>query len=273
MVPKYVLRQQPNPLSALQPSTASCQHLQGPQESDAAIHEAVPTLLDAMLQVVLLLLSGCQAIYFQRSPNTGLVVLHLKPVSKKHTSRQTSSCWCRKGSWDWVRYSSSSSSERSSSGFTDDSSGTRCRISTTSRATKAGGFAAAELQPLLAANSGCRGPTRSTSWPAFTVNSSSSSQRCQVGTTEWLVCGVQAAGKLAMDMQHVNVQPLLPLCCCAGERGIGGSKCGATAVNAVLFSGQGGSTQLATANVGDARIILIRGGKAVLLTEEHVPDL
>eukprot|EP00878_Enallax_costatus_P003009 GHUV01003207.1.p1 GENE.GHUV01003207.1~~GHUV01003207.1.p1 ORF type:complete len:401 (+),score=115.71 GHUV01003207.1:173-1204(+) len=57
-----------------------------------------------------------------------------------------------------------------------------------------------------------------------------------------------------------------------GERGIGGSKCGATAVNAVLFTAKDGSTQLATANVGDARILLIRGGKALLLTEEHVPD-
>ena len=59
----------------------------------------------------------------------------------------------------------------------------------------------------------------------------------------------------------------------AGERGIGGSKCGATAVNVCLFKGADGSTQLLTSNVGDARILLIRDGKAVCLTEEHVPDL
>lgn len=28
-----------------------------------------------------------------------------------------------------------------------------------------------------------------------------------------------------------------------------------------------------TANVGDARILLIRNGQAVVLTEEHVPDM
>jgi serine/threonine protein phosphatase PrpC len=58
----------------------------------------------------------------------------------------------------------------------------------------------------------------------------------------------------------------------AGERGVGGSKCGATAVNTLLFTAPDGSTQLLTANVGDARILLIRNGQAVELTEEHVPD-
>jgi protein phosphatase 1K len=57
-----------------------------------------------------------------------------------------------------------------------------------------------------------------------------------------------------------------------GERGIGGSKCGATAVNALMFTAKDGTTKLATANVGDARILLIRAGKPLLLTEEHVPD-
>lgn len=58
----------------------------------------------------------------------------------------------------------------------------------------------------------------------------------------------------------------------AGERGIGGSKCGATAVNTLLFNGPDGSTQLLTSNVGDARILLMRDGQAVCLSEEHVPD-
>lgn len=57
-----------------------------------------------------------------------------------------------------------------------------------------------------------------------------------------------------------------------GERGIGGSKCGATAVNALLYAAPDGSTRLLTANVGDARILLVRGGEALCLTEEHVPD-
>jgi serine/threonine protein phosphatase PrpC len=39
-----------------------------------------------------------------------------------------------------------------------------------------------------------------------------------------------------------------------------------------MFNGPDGTTQLLTSNVGDARILLIRDGKAVCLTEEHVPD-
>jgi protein phosphatase 1K len=58
----------------------------------------------------------------------------------------------------------------------------------------------------------------------------------------------------------------------AGERGVGGSKCGATGVNVLLYKAADGSTTLLTSNVGDARILLIRDGKALELTEEHVPD-
>lgn len=58
-----------------------------------------------------------------------------------------------------------------------------------------------------------------------------------------------------------------------GERGIGGSKCGATAVAALLYAGaDGATTRLLAANVGDARTLLIRGGEAIELSEEHVPD-
>lgn len=57
-----------------------------------------------------------------------------------------------------------------------------------------------------------------------------------------------------------------------GERGIGGSKCGATAAVVVLFKSQEGTTSILTANAGDARVLLIRGNKALQLTEDHVPD-
>ena len=57
-----------------------------------------------------------------------------------------------------------------------------------------------------------------------------------------------------------------------GERGVGGSKCGATAAVALLFPGERGTTQLLAANVGDARVLLCRRGKAVQLTVDHVPD-
>lgn len=56
-----------------------------------------------------------------------------------------------------------------------------------------------------------------------------------------------------------------------GERGIGGSKCGSTGVVAVAFR-DGGKTRLLAANVGDARAVLSRKGKALQLTVDHVPD-
>ena len=56
-----------------------------------------------------------------------------------------------------------------------------------------------------------------------------------------------------------------------GERGVGGSKCGSTAALVVLFD-EGESTSLAAANVGDARAVLCRAGKALQLTTDHVPD-
>lgn len=57
------------------------------------------------------------------------------------------------------------------------------------------------------------------------------------------------------------------------ERGIGGSKCGATGAVAVMYQDKSNKLQLLTANAGDARVILARKGKAVQLTEDHVPDM
>ncbi|KAI3424897.1 hypothetical protein D9Q98_008281 [Chlorella vulgaris] len=56
-----------------------------------------------------------------------------------------------------------------------------------------------------------------------------------------------------------------------GERGIGGSKCGSTAAVAIIYKNKGKS-QLLTANSGDARIMLVRGGQVLQLSEDHVPD-
>lgn len=81
-----------------------------------------------------------------------------------------------------------------------------------------------------------------------------------------------------------------------GERGVGGSKCGASAAVALLYTVRTlcaspvclsavhthahhitlqdttGATQLLTANVGDSRVLLVRDGQVIQLTEDHVPD-
>eukprot|EP00898_Chlorokybus_atmophyticus_P001359 jgi/Chlat1/2223/Chrsp17S02546 len=58
------------------------------------------------------------------------------------------------------------------------------------------------------------------------------------------------------------------------ERGMGGSKCGATAVTALLVPGKGyGSLRLITANIGDSRAVLIRNGTPLLLSCLHTPDV
>lgn len=58
-----------------------------------------------------------------------------------------------------------------------------------------------------------------------------------------------------------------------GERGVGGSKCGATCALALVFKGKGGKRQLLSANVGDARVILVRGSDGKQLSVDHVPDV
>ncbi|GFH15213.1 PPM-type phosphatase domain-containing protein [Haematococcus lacustris] len=73
----------------------------------------------------------------------------------------------------------------------------------------------------------------------------------------------------------VGAAPALMHACCAkllskkagfmglGERGVGGSKCGATSALALMFADPAnpGQTQLLTGNIGDARIVLVRGGQ------------
>lgn len=57
-----------------------------------------------------------------------------------------------------------------------------------------------------------------------------------------------------------------------GERGVGGSKCGATGVVAMLYD-LNSKPKLLAANVGDSRALLIQNGEAEQLTVDHVPDL
>jgi hypothetical protein len=62
-----------------------------------------------------------------------------------------------------------------------------------------------------------------------------------------------------------------------GERGVGGSKCGATAATSVVFTDKSsGKSKLVCANIGDARILLVKkdnkGWSATQTTVDHVPD-
>ena len=62
-----------------------------------------------------------------------------------------------------------------------------------------------------------------------------------------------------------------------GARGVGGPKCGSTGLVCLLYPtpGAGGAAPaytLLSANVGDARAVLVRGGAAVQLSYDHVPD-
>jgi hypothetical protein len=61
-----------------------------------------------------------------------------------------------------------------------------------------------------------------------------------------------------------------------GERGVGGSKCGSTAAVAAILAGGSATAPptLLAAGVGDARVLLIRGGDGAVtqLTVDHVPD-
>ncbi|KAI5076113.1 hypothetical protein GOP47_0008178 [Adiantum capillus-veneris] len=57
------------------------------------------------------------------------------------------------------------------------------------------------------------------------------------------------------------------------ERGVGGSRCGSTAATAVLLPFSDGKQQLIAANVGDARVVLSRGSKALQLSFDHKPNV
>eukprot|EP00230_Micromonas_polaris_P007364 CAMPEP_0117641924 /NCGR_PEP_ID=MMETSP0802-20121206/9603_1 /TAXON_ID=38833 /ORGANISM="Micromonas sp., Strain CCMP2099" /LENGTH=349 /DNA_ID=CAMNT_0005446923 /DNA_START=38 /DNA_END=1087 /DNA_ORIENTATION=- len=90
---------------------------------------------------------------------------------------------------------------------------------------------------------------------------------------EWPNCdfSLEAISAACVKADFTLIQPPAGFFGAFGERGVGGAKCGSTAVVAVLFK-EGDSTKLATANVGDARTLLVRDGKAVQLSVDHIPD-
>ena len=82
---------------------------------------------------------------------------------------------------------------------------------------------------------------------------------------------LEALSRACVRADNELIQPPPGFFGAFGERGVGGAKCGSTAVVCTLFQ-EGGAVKLCTANVGDARILLIRDGKAVQLSVDHVPD-
>lgn len=57
-----------------------------------------------------------------------------------------------------------------------------------------------------------------------------------------------------------------------GERGIGGSKCGATGAVALFFKDSSGASSVLAANAGDARVLLGTKDGVIQMTVDHVPD-
>eukprot|EP00252_Welwitschia_mirabilis_P009112 TRINITY_DN2142_c0_g1_i4.p1 TRINITY_DN2142_c0_g1~~TRINITY_DN2142_c0_g1_i4.p1 ORF type:complete len:341 (+),score=79.22 TRINITY_DN2142_c0_g1_i4:111-1133(+) len=57
------------------------------------------------------------------------------------------------------------------------------------------------------------------------------------------------------------------------ERGLGGSRCGATAATVVLQPSTDSQRMILAANVGDARIIISQEGQAVQLSYDHKPEI
>ena len=79
---------------------------------------------------------------------------------------------------------------------------------------------------------------------------------------------LEALTESCIECDEVCIAPPEGFWASFGERGIGGAKCGSTLALAAIVDGN----KLCTANVGDARVLLIRDGKAVQLSVDHIPD-
>ena len=79
---------------------------------------------------------------------------------------------------------------------------------------------------------------------------------------------LEALSESCIECDEVCIAPPEGFWASFGERGIGGAKCGSTLALAAIVDGN----KLCTANVGDARVLLIRDGKAVQLSVDHIPD-
>lgn len=84
----------------------------------------------------------------------------------------------------------------------------------------------------------------------------------------------RAVGKAFQEVDGKTLAPPPGLFGMLRERGMGGPKCGACANTAVLLPKQdGASWQLVSANVGDSRTVLSRGGQPMQLSQDHKPNL
>ena len=79
---------------------------------------------------------------------------------------------------------------------------------------------------------------------------------------------LEALTESCIECDEVCIAPPEGFWASFGERGIGGAKCGSTLALAAIVDGN----KLCTANVGDARVLLIRDGKTVQLSVDHIPD-
>jgi len=79
---------------------------------------------------------------------------------------------------------------------------------------------------------------------------------------------LEALSESCLECDEVCIAPPEGFWNSFGERGIGGAKCGSTLALAAIVDGN----KLCTANVGDARVMLIRDGKPLQLSVDHIPD-
>ena len=80
---------------------------------------------------------------------------------------------------------------------------------------------------------------------------------------------------LAIVVQTLEDDAILRLSSCASASNSAADRPSSLGIFGTMYQlqGQGGKPQLLSANAGDARVILARGGKGLQLSEDHTPDV
>lgn len=95
----------------------------------------------------------------------------------------------------------------------------------------------------------------------------------QIVDSKWATSPERDIEQAFIEADEILLQPKGGFFGAFGERGVGGSKCGATCALALVTEGKDGKRRLLSANAGDARVILARGSKGIQLSADHTPDV